>query len=62
MADPTHGIVSKKELVLAGHVHFRDAAKDTQHPDPGGTEYGWHLVVGRGQGTLICGCAAVPLP
>lgn len=62
MLDGRPHIVSKKELVLAGHVHSRDAAKDTQHPDPGGTEYGWHLAVGRGQGTLTCGCAAVPLP
>lgn len=57
-----NGTVSKKELVLAERVHARDAAKDTQHPDPGDTERAWNLAVGRGQGTLTCGCAAMPLP
>lgn len=35
MADPTHGTVSSKELVLAGHMGPRDAAKDTECPDQG---------------------------
>lgn len=58
MADPTHGTVSKKELVLAGHMCPRDAAKDTECPDQGVL----NVPAGRSQGTLTCECAAVPPP